>query len=90
MRSIEELTNEERKEIGEHYAKQFQDVFLSLARLFKDILKSKDTLALLYAIEVTEGLLHHVVERSDDTDEMPETVHGWPVAGAGEDTAGEA
>lgn len=88
-REIENLTSEERKEIGDHYAKEFQDVFLPLARLFKDVLKQKDPLALLYCIEVTEGLLHHVVEKFQDTDDTPDTVHGWPVGGIG-DTVGEA
>ena len=88
-REIEDLTSEERKEIGDHYAKQFEDVFQPLARLFKDILKSKDTLALLFCIEVTQGLLSHVVKRFEDADDTPDTVHGWPVGGIG-DTVGEA
>ena len=79
MATIEELTAEERIELGEHYVKNYAWAFKGLVQLCAEACCNKDNGLLLFAAETVNALLQSSWAKIDDEADEPKIIAGWPL-----------
>ena len=76
---LEDLTEQERKAIGQKYADVYKDEFAGVVELIAKAVAEQDRLLFLFVAESVNGLLQHGMrELTGDNEPRAKVIRGWP------------
>lgn len=78
MKRLEDLSDVERKAIGQTYADMYKDKFSGVVELIAKAVAEQDRLLFLFVAESINGLLQHGMRQLTGDKEPGTVVAGWP------------